>query len=730
MDTLNPQQRQAVLATEGPVLVLAGAGSGKTRVLTERIAYLIREKGISPERILAFTFTNKAAGEMRARVEKLLGRRELPFWIGTFHATGLKILRREASHLGFKPNFAIYDEDDSARLIKDVVKEKGWGLDENPVNVVRDRISRWKCGLVTPDEALERAGDPNDVRHAEIYRGYVAGLRASNALDFDDLIARVVELFTAHPKVKERYARQFQYVLVDEFQDTNTIQMLMIDAIASQHKNLFVVGDDDQAIYGWRGATVDNILQFDRVYAGTVVIKLEENYRSTNAILDAANRLIEHNKGRKGKSLWSSKGAGEKGKLFFVEDEEEEGAAVRETIIDLLRAGYRRSEIAVLYRTHAQSRAIENALRTGGMPYQIIGGVRFYERREIRDLLGYLKLVNNPSDNVNFKRVVNVPRRKIGDVTLAKVEKAAGDSSLLVALRDKRLLTELPRGLRERVEEFSNLVTSLQLKAREGTAHDVLLAVIEKTHYRDHLKEDPKTAETRLENIEELLVETERFSSSAPDPKLSAFLENIALMSDVDTLKGEEQVALMTLHNAKGLEYRAIIITGLEEGLLPHYSSFDTPHELEEERRLFYVGITRAKERLFMFCAANRMRFGSWIGNAPSRFIGEIPTNLLEIVGGEEAPRSEDMVRESFGAPRGGRAAHAMDDLLEAPKTPGESSYLSRRFKPGAAVIHPNYGEGTIRKVEGSGKDMKVTVHFPRHGEKKFLVAYAPFKFA
>jgi DNA helicase-2/ATP-dependent DNA helicase PcrA len=730
MDTLNPQQRQAVLATEGPVLVLAGAGSGKTRVLTERIAYLIREKGISPERILAFTFTNKAAGEMRARVEKLLGRRELPFWIGTFHATGLKILRREASHLGFKPNFAIYDEDDSARLIKDVVKEKGWGLDENPVNVVRDRISRWKCGLVTPDEALERAGDPNDVRHAEIYRGYVAGLRASNALDFDDLIARVVELFTAHPKVKERYARQFQYVLVDEFQDTNTIQMLMIDAIASQHKNLFVVGDDDQAIYGWRGATVDNILQFDRVYAGTVVIKLEENYRSTNAILDAANRLIEHNKGRKGKSLWSSKGAGEKGKLFFVEDEEEEGAAVRETIIDLLRAGYRRSEIAVLYRTHAQSRAIENALRTGGMPYQIIGGVRFYERREIRDLLGYLKLVNNPSDNVNFKRVVNVPRRKIGDVTLAKVEKAAGDSSLLVALRDKRLLTELPRGLRERVEEFSNLVTSLQLKAREGTAHDVLLAVIEKTHYRDHLKEDPKTAETRLENIEELLVETERFSSSAPDPKLSAFLENIALMSDVDTLKGEEQVALMTLHNAKGLEYRAIIITGLEEGLLPHYSSFDTPHELEEERRLFYVGITRAKERLFMFCAANRMRFGSWIGNAPSRFIGEIPTNLLEIVGGEEAPRSEDMVRESFGAPRGGRAAHAMDDLLEAPKTPGESSYLSRRFKPGAAVIHPNYGEGTIRKVEGSGKDMKVTVHFPRHGEKKFLVAYAPFRFA
>jgi DNA helicase-2/ATP-dependent DNA helicase PcrA len=717
MDTLNPQQRQAVLATEGPVLVLAGAGSGKTRVLTERIAYLIREKGISPERILAFTFTNKAAGEMRSRVERLLGQRELPFWIGTFHATGLKILRREASHLGLKPNFAIYDEDDAVRLIKDVIKGKGWSLDENPVAVVRDRISRWKCSLVTPEEALERAGDPNDERHAGIYKGYLAGLRTSNALDFDDLIARVVELFTAHPRVKERYARQFQYVLVDEFQDTNTIQMLMIEAIASQHRNLFVVGDDDQAIYGWRGATVDNILQFDKVYDGTVVIKLEENYRSTNAILDAANRLIEHNKGRTGKSLWSAKGAGEKGKLFFVDDEEEEGAAVRETIIDLLRAGYRRSEIAVLYRTHAQSRAIENALRTGGMPYQIIGGVRFYERREIRDLLGYLKLVNNPSDNVNFKRVVNVPRRKIGDVTLSKIEEAAGDASLLTALRDKKLLAELPRALREKVEEFSNLVSSLQLKAREGTAHDVLLAALEKTRYRDHLKEDPKTAETRLENIEELLVETQRFSSSASDPGLAAFLENIALMSDVDMLKGEEQVALMTLHNAKGLEYRAIIITGLEEGLLPHYSSFEAPDEIEEERRLFYVGITRAKERLFMFCAANRMRFGSWIGNSPSRFIGEIPMNLLDIVGGDEAPR-------------GGFFAREPQELPETRKAAGEGSYLSRRFKPGATVIHPNYGEGTIRKVEGSGKDMKVTVHFPRHGEKKFLVAYAPFRFA
>ena len=717
MDKLNPQQKQAVLATEGSVLVLAGAGSGKTRVLTERIAHLIRDKGVSPERILAFTFTNKAAGQMRSRVERLLGRGELPFWIGTFHATGLKILRREAKHLGLGNNFAIFDADDSARLIKDVIKAAGWGLDENPVAVVRDRISRWKSSLVTPAEALERSGDLVETRHAELFKAYTAALGKNNALDFDDLIARVVELFTAHPRVKERYARQFQYVLVDEFQDTNTIQMLMIDALASQHRNLFVVGDDDQAIYGWRGATVDNILQFDRVYEGTVVIRLEENYRTTNAILEAANRLIEHNKGRKGKTLWSSKGTGEKGMLAFVEDEEEEAGAVRETIIGLLRSGYRRSEIAILYRTHAQSRAIENALRTGGMPYQIIGGVRFYERREVRDLLGYLKLVNNPNDNVNFKRVVNVPRRGIGDVTLARLEGSAGERSLFVALGAGDLLAELPRAQREKVEQFFHLMASLQLLAREASAHEVLAAVIDKTHYRDYLKEDPKTAQTRLENIEELLVETQRFALTASDPKLAAFLENIALISDIDGMKEEETVALMTLHNAKGLEYRGIIITGLEEGLLPHYSSFEAVDELEEERRLFYVGITRAKERLFMFSAANRMRFGSWIGNAPSRFIGEIPTDLLEIVGGDEMEAGREAPGDA-------------SDILEAPRSAGEGPYLSKRFKKGATVIHPNYGEGTVRKIEGSGKDMKVTVHFPGHGEKKFLVAYAPFRFA
>lgn len=714
MNELNPQQREAVLNTEGHVLVLAGAGSGKTRVLTERIAYLIREKKISPERILAFTFTNKAAGEMKARVESLLTRGDLTMWVGTFHATGLRILRREAKHIGFSNNFAVFDEDDSISLIRDIVKKRGWNLDEYPPPSIRSRISRWKNSLVPPDEALKGARDREEELDAQIYRSYSDSLRRCNAFDFDDLITRVVELFTAHPKVKKRYARQFRYVLVDEFQDTNTIQMLMIDMLASHHENLFVVGDDDQAIYGWRGATIDNILQFDRVYGDTVTIRLEENYRSTSRILEAANALISHNAGRKGKNLWSRRGEGEPVRLYFAEDELEEARAVRELIIGLIRSGHERGDIAVLYRTHAQSRALENAMRRGGMPYQIIGGVRFYERREIKDLLGYLKLINNTKDDVSFRRVVNVPRRGIGQVTLERIEKAAGDVSLLLSLRDEKKTAEIPVSQRERVEKFSKLMASLQLAAREKTVHDLLLAVIEETGYRDYLLEDPKTAQTRLENINELLVETQRFVSVAEDPGLAAFLEDIALISDIDTLKAEESVALMTLHNSKGLEYRSVLITGFEEGLLPHYSSFEDEDELEEERRLFYVGLTRAKEGVYVFTAANRRVYGNWTDNAPSRFLREIPRNLVKFHGGSDVEDAGDDI---------------FKEVDHSGFHSGKKTVESRRYRKGASVVHPIYGEGKIKEIEGTGKDMKVTVYFPGQGSKKFLARYAPFRF-
>ena len=715
MDHLNPQQREAVETEEGHVLVLAGAGSGKTKVLTERIAYLIKEKKNSPERILAFTFTNKAAGEMRSRVEGLLGRRDIPLWVGTFHATGVRILRREAKHIGFENNFAIFDEDDSGQLIRDCIKKKGWGLDENPVYPFKNRISRWKNALVPPEEAVRDASEPFEEKAAAVYASYTRNLKKCNAFDFDDLITRVIELFTAHPKIKERFARQFLHVLVDEFQDTNTTQMVMIDALASRHGNLFVVGDEDQSIYGWRGATVENILQFDRVYEGAVVIKLEENYRSTNRILDAANHVIANNVGRRGKTLFSRKGDGEFVRAAFAEDEIEEANLVREVIKRCIREGYKRSDMAVLYRTHAQSRALENSLLRGSLPYQIIGGVRFYERKEIKDLLGYLKLVNNPNDDVSFRRIVNVPRRGIGAVTLAGIERAAGEGNLLDALRSGETLDGLPTAQREKTAEFARLIARFSLKAKKETVYDLLSEVIDAVRYREYLLEDRKTAETRIENVEEFLVETQRFASSAEKPFLAEFLEEIALISNIDGLKSEEKVALMTLHNSKGLEYRVVMITGLDEGLLPHFSSFEDQAELEEERRLFYVGMTRAKERLYLFSAANRLRFGSWVDNRPSRFLEEIPERFVEELtrtGRSPAVQDNSLLGESSTA------------RLEDVSIPSH-----KRFRIGMSVRHPSYGEGIIKTVEGSGKDMKVAVHFPGHGQKKFLAAYAPFKF-
>jgi DNA helicase-2/ATP-dependent DNA helicase PcrA len=713
---LNPQQVKAVETTEGHVLVLAGAGSGKTRVLTERIAYLVREKSISPDRILAFTFTNKAAGEMRGRVQRAVEGRRAPSWIGTFHATGLRILRREAKHIGFRNNFAIYDEVDASSLIKDIMKKKGWKLDEYPPAAVRSAISRWKTGLVPPGEAFDNARDRVVELYATVYGEYSRQLKKCNAFDFDDLIVRVVELFSAHPKVLNRYARQFKYVLVDEFQDTNTIQMVMIDMLASVHRNLFVVGDDDQAIYGWRGATIENILQFDRVYPGTVTVRLEENYRSTSTILDASNALIANNAGRKGKSLWSKKDKGEAVRIYHAADDRGEAAAVREAVIRLIRGGYSRSEIAVLYRTHAQSRALESAMMKGGLPYQIIGGVRFYERREIKDLLAYLKLVSNPDDDVSFRRVLNVPKRGIGGVSLEKIEQAAQGESLHAFVRKEGALDSLGSAQRKRVEEFSRMMASFELTANDQTAHELLSAVIERTGYRDYLRDDPQTAQTRLENVEELLNETMRFSSSSPNPVVSVFLEEIALLSDIDALKDEEKVSMMTLHNSKGLEFRAVMITGLEEGLLPHYSAFDDDRELEEERRLFYVGMTRAMEELYLFCAASRMQFGSWTGNRPSRFLDEVPEEFTEVSGSAVRRKTLSDIASSIPS---------FDTFTESADVHREDS----RYRVGAAVYHPKFGEGRIKDLEGSGNELKVTVQFPGYGTKKFLASYAPFTF-
>jgi len=709
MKQLNPEQKLAVTTTEGYVLVLAGAGSGKTRVLTERIAYLIKEKCISPERVLAFTFTNKAAQEMKSRVERLLRRKNLPLWIGTFHATGLRILRREAKYIGYENNFAIFDEEDSVSLIKDIMKKKDLRLDEYSPKEARWKISLWKNEIVTPEEAMERATEAHQVTLAKVYAEYVSQLKRYNAMDFDDLITKVVELFVSFPKVKERYARQFKYVLVDEFQDTNKMQMLMIDALSSFHKNLFVVGDDDQAIYGWRGATVENILQFDRIYNGTAIIRLEQNYRSTNRILRAANRVISYNAGRKGKNLWSKKGEGELIRVVHTEDEQGEAEGIVETIIELIRSGFKRKEIAVLYRTHAQSRAIEKALITSGLPYQMVGGVRFYERKEIKDILAYLRLLNNPMDDVSFRRIVNVPRRGIGESTIRRIEEAQGDRGLFNTARDKSFLRSVPPRQRSALEEFCSLMEPLLLKAQKMSVYELMELIISETGYREYIVRELTNPSERLENIDELLAEARRFNDRAEKPVLSVFLEEVALLSDIDTMRDDETVALMTLHNSKGLEFRAVIIAGLEEGLLPHYSSFEDEEELEEERRLFYVGMTRAKERLYLFSAASRMRYTGWSGSEPSRFLSELPDDCIEVMG-----------LQKIGS--------GISDLRMFKDFREDRSYASR-FRVGVKVYHPNFGRGTIRGVEGSGKNLMVTVYFPGLGDKKFIASYAPFVF-
>ncbi|MDZ7860129.1 MAG: UvrD-helicase domain-containing protein [Candidatus Krumholzibacteriota bacterium] len=716
MSILNKQQREAVLSGDGYVLVLAGAGSGKTKVLTERIAYLIREKNVSPERILAFTFTNKAAGEMRTRVEEKLDVRSLSFWIGTFHATGLRILRREAQHIGFKNNFAIYDEDDSLRMVKKIIKEGNWRLNDYPYASARNKISNWKNKLISPDKAYEDASDYIEEQLAEVYKAYDLSLRGCNAFDFDDLITKTVEVFTANPKIKKRYARQFKYVLVDEFQDTNPIQMVMIDMLSSHSENLFVVGDEDQSIYGWRGAAVENILQFDSIYTNAEIIRLEKNYRSTNTILKAANSVIANNAERKGKVLWSNNGKGRPLQVFFADDEQEEADAVKETVINLIRNGYKRSEIAVLYRTNAQSRALEQSMNRGGLPYQIIGGVRFYERREIKDLLGYLKLINNPADDVNFLRVVNLPRRGIGKVTLEKLKEESGGGNLLPSLRDKNVLKRFSGLQKEKLEKFSTMMAAFELGARKSNAHEVLSEVISKTRYRKYLSKEPQTAQARLENIEELLNETIRFVSDAEESSLANFLEEIALISAVDTMKNEDTVSLMTLHNSKGLEYRVVMITGLEEGLLPHYSSFDSEGELEEERRLFYVGMTRAKELLFVFTSSARMKFGNWQNNMPSRFLDEIPDSLKNEIGNVEREHASDRFLLTV------TSNNSVDN--EKVLSAGYG-----RYRKGVTVKHPTFGVGKIKEVEGRNRDLKVTVYFAGHGSKKFLACYAPFTF-
>jgi DNA helicase-2/ATP-dependent DNA helicase PcrA len=732
---LNENQREAVVTTEGPVLVIAGAGSGKTRVLTERIRHLVSDRDVPPWNILAFTFTNKAAREMKERLERSCPGATRSLWVGTFHSTGVRILRRHGDRVGIRRDFSIYDSDDSLRLLKGIMQQSLLvGRSVKSPRSLRDRISRMKNDLITPDLAAEQAGNHVERRVAEMYQHYEKGLRRANALDFDDLIVRVVELFATDEDIKSDYSKRFRYVLVDEFQDTNPIQMAMIDALASWHNNLFVVGDDDQSIYSWRGARVEHILQFEDLYPDTRLIRLEQNYRSTKTILEAANHVIANNAGCKGKNLWTDGEQGDKVKLLESMDEETEAVNVLQTVRERVEEGANLRDIAILYRTNAQSRALEEGLKLSSMPYQIIGSVRFYERMEVRDILAYCKTLANPADAVNLKRIINVPRRGIGKTSVERLETIAADRDVSVMeLLHADSPDQLATAARRRCAEFVKVFDKLSAVAAAEPAPLVVEAVVDEIGYRKYLKDNYPDSEGRIENVEELINAAHTYAENAEDRSLRGFLEEVALVADVDALDPEQgQLTLMTLHNAKGLEFDNVIVTGLEEGLFPHFNSMEDERDVEEERRLFYVGMTRARERLYLSYANMRRRMGHIEGTRRSRFVDELPDGCVDASGTRLAQRTDDLFApgvDSYASGGRGWSGHGHEDSVQhQPDYESFSQEEHTGYAVGMRIRHESFGAGVVRKVEGRGEQTRVTVLFDVGPERKFLAQFAPMR--
>jgi DNA helicase II / ATP-dependent DNA helicase PcrA len=702
---LNPAQREAVLATEGPLLVVAGAGSGKTRVLTYRVAHLINACGVKPNEILAITFTNKAAGEMRERLEDLLGPVARSIWILTFHAACGRILRREAQRLGYRSNFTIYDQADQVRLTKACLEE----LDRDPKRFVprgiHAQISAAKNQLVTPEEYAERVSSFHDQTVAEVYDLYQKRLIASNAVDFDDLLMLTVQVLESFPEARDRWQKAFRYILVDEYQDTNHAQYRLLQLLAEKHRNVCAVGDPDQSIYAFRGADIRNILEFERDFGETKTIALEQNYRSTNTILESANWVISNNRERKPKNLWSELGEGEPVRVLEVEDEHAEARFVAAEIALLVEEAYNGSEIAVFYRTNAQSRVLEDVLVRQGVGYQVIGGPRFYERAEVKDVVAYLQAIDNPYDAVSLQRIANRPRRGIGDASLARLQTYADAHgiSLWEALGHAEPAGIAAAPLRA-VGQLHSLLQSLQAGALELEVPEVIERVLERSGYMDALRaERTIEAQGRMENLQELVSAAQEYQATAAEPSLSGFLQEISLYSDQDAIRGEQSlVTLMTLHNAKGLEFRAVFMIGLEEGIFPHVRSIEE-QGLEEERRLAYVGMTRAKERLVLTHASARSLYGSRSYNLPSRFLDELPDDKVE------RQRLKPASWSGYGSPTG-----------VAPRSDAPT------LSTGDSVRHETLGEGVVTAMEAGGV---VTVRFAADGtERRLMLDYAPLE--
>ena len=748
---LNPQQREAVEHGQGPLLVLAGAGSGKTRVLTVRVARLIDELGVAPRRILAVTFTNKAAGEMRERIAGLLGEEPRGLWAATFHSLGARLLRREADFAPRDRNFTIYDRDDSIRAVKRAMERAGVDPERWSPSSVLNRISDAKASMVGPDEYGEKSFDLMSRRVAEVYPAYERGLRRSNAFDFDDLIYHPVRMLERVDEVRERYAERFVHVLVDEYQDTNHAQYRMVRALARRHGNVCVVGDDDQSIYGWRGADLSNILDFERDFPGARTIRLEENYRSTSSILEVANTVIAHNTERKPKELRTSRGEGEAVQVVRLPDEKREARWTAERIRRLRREEDRApGDFAVLYRTNAQSRPYEEALRREGIPYRVVGGVRFYERREIKDVLAYLQLAVNPVDDAAFLRVVNWPRRGIGSVTLDRLSAARREEEpLLEAAGRATEIDELPTAGARSLEAFAGEIRELHRLQAEVPAERVVREVLDRFEVRPAL-EDEEDGEDRVENVDELVAGVADFDpvdargemeASEEASELELFLQHVALLSDIDRHEEGGAVSLMTLHNAKGLEFPVVFIGGLERGLFPLARAEESRREYEEERRLFYVGVTRARDRLFLTHASRRWRHGSGSDMLPSPFLDELPEDPVRrrraggaLRGGRGAGGSS-----GTGAGRPGGGSDGFDWTRSGGDAGGDAPSVELSYdygesqerltlEPGARIAHPHFGEGTVVATSGSGRSTKAEIDFDSAGTKKVMVAHADLR--
>lgn len=748
---LNLEQRCAVEHVDGPLLVLAGAGSGKTRVLTVRVAQLIEEHGVPPDRILAVTFTNKASGEMKERIRRLLGRDPVGAWIGTFHSLGARLLRRHAERIGWDSNFTIFDAEESRREVKRVLEAQGLDIKRWKPKAVGAAISDAKNQLVAPGQFAGEHGDGPDVflkTVARIYPEYQRSLKSQNAFDFDDLLVKPVELFEALPQILEAYQLRFAFILVDEYQDTNHAQFRFLEGLARRHMNLMVVGDDDQSIYGWRGADIRNILEFEETYPGTKVVRLEHNYRSTQTILAAANAVIRSNLQRKEKTLRTDRESGRPISLIKAADEADEAGwladEIARSLVEDEIGGYR--DVAVLYRTNAQSRALEDALRRRGIPYQIVGGVRFYERREIQDILAYLRLISNPMDMAAFHRVVNFPRRGVGKSTLEKLRNWSEleGISLLEAAGRANEVPESPKVGVRGLARFSDLIQDFSARALHLAVGPLIEELVGELDLLALLIDEGPGGEDRADNVRELIAGAMEFEASLtedlqeepPDhfTELDLFLQQVALVTDLDRHDpGSDAVTLMTLHNAKGLEFHTVFISGLEDGLFPLARAYDKPEQLEEERRLFYVGITRAENRLLMSWARERRRAGEFMVCRLSPFVKDIPDKLIEAGRSPRLLRASEVFQRQGSRRMGGQVRRAFgSEVVDGSGWEVDEGGFDEDLNQdvacvvkGERVIHQTFGSGVVVGVAGYGRDVKVTVDFDSIGRKRLLARYA-----